>query len=344
MIKSIEKYNFDRTLKYFDSYANNLDGSRILISGATGFIGSWISEMLSQITREFGLKFEVILLTRNSLKLGKTMGSEINKNFSIEEINIAREYRPLGEVSHIIHAATPTYPTSEVDVNVEEVSLNGAINLLKSINLKNHKPVFIHLSSGAVYGHNSILQGSLDLRTELNYPSNILNFANKYSVAKIKTESFVDELTNRGIIYGCNPRLFAFFGPLLALDEKYAIGNFMRFAINSENIRLKTRGESVRSYLHVSHCASQLIYLLSQPILGASHIGSSFARPLKWWANFIGNLFDLGPIIMGEEMENPSFYAPKTDIRFPSLDLDESERIIEFKYWFDWLKDRKQTH
>jgi nucleoside-diphosphate-sugar epimerase len=279
------------------------------------------------------------LLTRNEPELRSKLTRETPKNFSIFEIDISKTITSLGFASHIVHTSTPTSQTHLAITNVEEASLIGARNLLDSISWGPQKPIFLNLSSGAVYGLNFVSKGPIPLSTPVSFPEVIKDFTSQYASAKIRTEEFINQKTEQGEIIGCNPRLFSFFGPLLPIDGKYAIGNFMKSVISSECIKLNTQGDSVRSYLHASSLASQLVYLLSNPIRGESHIGSTYSKPLKWWAEYLTGIFDTGPIKYGNSPESPSFYAPVADPRIPDFDLTESEREHEFLYWYNWLKN-----
>ena len=337
MLKSIESYNFQRSFSYFDLNTHNLSGARIIISGASGFIGNWISELLFQINVENQLDFEVVLLTRDEGKLRKKFSGNIPKNFSILNLDISKMSQPIGFASHVIHAATPTFQGAGKITDVEEASLKGAENLLNSISLGLQKPVFLNLSSGAVYGLNFLSNGAIPLKQPVREPAPIQDFADQYASSKIKTEKFINDMTDMGLVVGCNPRLFAFFGPLLPIDQKYAIGNFMNCVRNSESIKLNTQGESVRSFLHAADLASQLIYLLSNPVVGESHIGSTFSKPLKWWAEYLSEIFNLGPVQLGNLVEAPTYYVPEADPRIPTLELGDSQREFEFKYWNKWL-------
>jgi nucleoside-diphosphate-sugar epimerase len=338
MLKSLGNYNFQRSLRYFELSGQNLDGARIMISGASGFVGNWISELLFHIATENQLDFEVVLLTRNEGELRKKFSGNVPKNFSIQNLDVSKVSKPLGIASHVIHAATPTFQGTGKIIEVEEASLRGAENLLNSISLDKQKPVFLNLSSGAVYGLNNLSQGAISLKRPVSHPAKIETFADQYASSKIKTEQFINEKTNLGLIIGCNPRLFAFFGPLLPINQKYAIGNFMNCVKNSERIKLNTRGESVRSFMHAANLASQLIYLLSNPIVGETHIGSTFSQPLIWWAEYLSEIFGLDCIKRGNLLETPTFYAPEIDPRIPEFELSPSEREIEFRYWNQWLK------
>jgi len=86
MLKSLESYNFQRSLRYFELSGQNLDGARIIISGASGFVGNWISELLFHIATENQLDVEVVLLTRNEVELRKKFSGIVPKNFSIQNL------------------------------------------------------------------------------------------------------------------------------------------------------------------------------------------------------------------------------------------------------------------
>jgi nucleoside-diphosphate-sugar epimerase len=337
VIKAIESSDFSENLKYFQENVNSLENSRIVISGASGFVGNWISELLYQIRIEFDLNFEVVMLTRNEGAFRKLISGSMSNSFTIVEADLSREKIDIGSCSHVIHAATPTTGLGDARGQVMLASLDGARNLLSSLPASSTPPVFINLSSGAVYGFNALGSGSLKLSEPPKKPKENQTFSDEYAIAKIETELLVNLETIAGKIIGCNPRLFSFFGPLLPIDQKYAIGNFMLSAVTKRSITLKSNGKSERSYLHSSDLASQIIYLLSNPIIGPSHIGSSLPMPLIAWAEYVSEMFNCGPVIKGDFNEEHSYYVPEADDRIPILSLSSARRDLLFEKWFDWL-------
>lgn len=340
MIKAIESSDFSDNLRYFEKHFQSLEGARIAISGASGFVGNWIAELLFQIAVEFQINFEVVMLTRDEAAFRKLMSETKPKSFTIVETDISKEKISLGSFSHAIHAATPTVSSSKISGEATRASLEGARNFMSSLANSSKPPVFINLSSGAVYGFNPLGAGALKMSAPILMPSLVETFSDEYAAAKIETEKLVDAETIKGKIVGCNPRLFAFFGPLLPIDQKYAIGNFMQSAINKNKIILNSSGKSERSYLHASDLASQIIYLLSNPIVGPSHIGSTISMPLIKWAEYISEMFNCGSVATGNIDEWNSFYVPESDYRIPDLDTSNSRRDLLFKKWFEWLTSR----
>ena len=61
----ISNLDFDPTCNYYADYCESIDGSRVLVTGGTGFVGKWLVESLIQISRQFKLKIEIIVTTRD---------------------------------------------------------------------------------------------------------------------------------------------------------------------------------------------------------------------------------------------------------------------------------------
>jgi dTDP-glucose 4,6-dehydratase len=73
-------------------------------------------------------------------------------------------------------------------------------------------------------------------------------------------------------------RLFAFSGPSLPLDRHFAVGNFVRDAVGSSLIQVRSDGTSVRSYLDERDLADWI-----------SHVGSERAISIGELAHLVAS-------------------------------------------------------
>lgn len=328
--------NFNPTLQYYSEHCESIDGSRILITGGSGFVGKWLIESLIKISKEFNVKLEMVVITRN-LNKTKNLFSHHPK-LSVTELDLTTTLPKLGTFTHVIHAASPTSKTLPEEATVMEASLVTAKNLVASFKEQLNSPRFIHTSSGAVYGVNPLGVSSKIPRTRTNLIDKPTSFLEEYRNAKIKTEEFVEQSNLSGQISGINARLFAFYGPHLSTNSHYAIGNFIQSALTKKTVEVKSKGESYRSYMHASELACQLIYLMSNSKSVNCDIGSEFSKPISWWANYIGELFNSEVKILGGLEQVPTYYAPNIDSKIPKLDYAHNNMDLLFMQWFDWLK------
>jgi dTDP-glucose 4,6-dehydratase len=115
-------------------------------------------------------------------------------------------------------------------------------------------------------------------------------------------------------------RCFAFVGPGLPLDTHFAIGNFIRDALQEQQIRIRGDGSAVRSYLYGADLAIWLLKLLASGESSTSYnVGSDMYVNLKELAQQVVDVLSPGKPIVIESK------APlSTDLR--SLYVPEIER------------------
>ena len=256
--------------------SGNLGGKRILITGSSGFIGSWLSHGLAHLSANLNLDLELIFLSRNIndefrksiFKIGNAKNEFIETDLSIDNLT---EFNSLKNTDIVFHTATTVKKLETQFSEMEERRIVSATtNLIDAIKDSKKSPVFIHLSSGAVYGHHS---NNPDLISE-NPQFSRDNRISSYGSIKIQIEELVNAASSAGIVIGSNPRLFSFFGPLLPLQAHFAIGNFVDKAIQGKDIELTGNPESSRSYLYATDLVRKLIILSNRPTLNTVHIGS----------------------------------------------------------------------
>ena len=335
----LPRKDLDRISDYYKHFDLDLESKSFLISGATGFVGSWILESLLHLNREFNLGIAVTGITRNTKRAKEIISSheDPSLNFITEDIRFLKTIN--GNFTHIVHAATPTTALArDGDIeNLFESSVIGAQNLIKIAESQANPPVFLHTSSGAVYGRQSLSLEVIPLTSPRQEFSKSSIIQDEYARAKVETEKLIEFGNLSGSIFGINARLFAFMGPRLPLNEHYAIGNFLYSGIYENEIKVFGDGQTVRSYQHASDMTSQLIYLLGTGNPGNFHIGSDIGKKIIEWANLVGIECKKPVIILNSDLTPASRYIPEHDSRIPrglGEDISMSEHIA---CWRDWI-------
>ena len=342
MCLKLPKKDLEEICVFYAENDLNLEGSEFLITGATGFIGSWLTEALIALDLEFDLRMSITCLVRNVGKASRLFSDNHLRNLHLIETDLRHPQSFDRDFSHVIHAATPTSESSragDLD-NIYSSSVLGSKNILSALSTRGNTPVFLHTSSGAVYGDQPLDLERIPLSSPMKWPDDLDSIRNLYAFSKLETERIVLEAHSQGKILGINARLFSFMGPRLPLDQHYAIGNFIWDVYKEGKVRVTGDGKSVRSYLHASNMAMQILYLLSEKISGASHVGSDEGRTLGEWAELVSGTFGAQIEILNEKSDLVTRYVPERDIRIP-ININSEEHYREkFISWMDWLNSR----
>ena len=317
---------------------NSLAGSTFLISGSTGFIGSWLVRTLAYANDSQKLGIDMVLPVRNLTAAKLNLELENDSNVKFIHANFANPYTFSSlDVTHVVYASTPSQRKTGGD-NVdymERVSLNSFGALKELCALQSSPPVFCNLSSGAVYGRKQLNQGRVkEQYLPLDAHSRDLN---DYGKIKFELELEVEKLNTLGQIRGANPRLFAFAGPGISLEAHFAIGNFMNNALKGEEIIIKGNPNTQRSYLYPTDLIVWLLNLLVNPTINPTHIGSENLVSVLKLAQKISDIFSAPGISLGDELAESSIYIPETSKTREYLKVSEEvsldESLIRWKNW-----------
>lgn len=312
--------------------------SKIVITGSTGFVGTWLTSALIKLDKTHDLGMEFFLPVRNINLAKKRFKNFFDSRINYIEIDyLTNSYLPKIEVSHIVFSSTPSQPSTGGDNigTAKKVSKNSFNSLVEVARDQKIPPVFCNLSSGAVYGK-KILNEGLAKEQSLSANSHDQNL-NDYGKIKVELEIEIEKLTNLGEVRGANPRLFAFAGPGISLDAHFAIGNFMNNAIKGEEITIKGNLNTQRSYLYPTDLIVWILNLLVKPTINPTHIGSENLVSLSFLAEKISNIFSSPGFSAGDELAESSIYAPDTSKTREYLNVSEEvsldESIIRWKNW-----------
>ena len=228
----------------------------ILVTGATGLIGSCAIDVLSVLNKEFCANIKIYALGRNKNKIESRFG----KNVIPVEQDIINPLDKKIEYDYIIHAASNADPKSYALQPVETILTNvlGNKNILDYC-AGHLKKKMILTSSFEVYGE---LKGQDIFLENMSGIIDQTVLRNGYPESKRCSEllvrSYVDEYGVDAII----ARLPSVYGPTMLESDSKAHAQFIRNALNGENIVLKSKGEQTRTYCYVLDVVSALFKLL----------------------------------------------------------------------------------
>ena len=241
-----------------------LEGKRILVTGATGLIGQTLVSALLFYGMKTSNPPRVLALVRSLDKAKRVFEKQLkdcgeNIEFIIGDVCSLPAVE--GRVDYIIHGASQTASKAFVEKPVEtiETAVFGTKNLLELAREKQSLS-FVYLSSMEVYG---TLDKKKTLKEEDVGYLNPLSLRSSYPESKRICETMCCSYSSEYSVPAKICRLAQTFGPGVDIQNDQRILPYsIRCAIQQENIVLKTKGQSERMLLYTMDAVSALLVIL----------------------------------------------------------------------------------
>lgn len=250
---------------------NNLKGSTILVTGATGLIGYTLVNALLYVNRVKELELSVLALVRDEKRAGQRFGDALADSSSLHFIEGTVEDLPQIDcpVRYIVHGASQTSSKAFIQQPVETIytALHGTENLLKLAKEKRIKGM-VYLSSMEVYGHPQ--KGHKVKENEIGMLSS-LDLRNSYPISKLQCESLCNAYAAEYGVPVMSLRLTQTFGPGVNYNDGRIFAEFGRCVREKRDIVLKTKGETERSYLYTADAATAILTVLLKGTPGQAY-------------------------------------------------------------------------
>ncbi|QDR81959.1 NAD-dependent epimerase/dehydratase family protein [Sporomusa termitida] len=237
---------------------NSMQDSTVLITGATGTIGSAIVRALYAANQQLKLNIKILTFGRDTEK-AKPLVSLYGAEFIFQDI--CEAVKVDGSVDYIFHCAAVTKSFEMVSnpVGVIETSIKGTFNIL-TLAKRKHVKSMIYLSSMEVYGLTDPDIPSVS-EADLGY-IDLKNPRSCYPESKRMCESLCNSYFSQYDVPVKIARLAQTFGAGCVKDDPRVFGQFSRSALARKNIVLHTEGRSRGNYCYISDAIRGILLLL----------------------------------------------------------------------------------
>ncbi|WP_411337432.1 NAD-dependent epimerase/dehydratase family protein [Ruminococcus gauvreauii] len=268
-----EQYNSDvKTVARLVLPWEKLRKKELLITGATGLIGSFLIDVLMERNRAYANEINIRAAGRNPEKArsrfgdqGIVMENERAGDFGRLFFKQWDVTMPLSEdepaYDYIIHGASNTHPRAYAGDPVGTITGNvtGLLNLMEHARKKRPQRVLL-MSSVEIYGENVQAVPAFE-ESDLGYiDCNTVRAG--YPESKRLCESICQAYAAQYQVEFVTGRFSRVYGPTMQADDSKALAQFIRDAVNSRDIVLKSEGKQLYSYTYVADAVSALLFLL----------------------------------------------------------------------------------
>lgn len=323
----------------------------LLVTGGTGFMGTWLAETVAVLNDRHGFGIRLQLLSDRAAKLA-ARAPHLTRRKDIEIIrqDVQNIVEIRDDVNWIIHAAAdPDSRTHATDpLGTLRTIVRGTDTVLQAASRLGDLQKILHVSSGLVYGSQPKelptipegFVGSLDCSIP----------GQAYAEGKRAAETVCAAYRTQMRLPIVTVRPFAFLGPYQLLDRPWAANSFIRDSLRGGPIRIQGDGQSVRSYMHPADMALWLLTMLARGNSGATYnLGSPHGITLLELAQKIVALsaqpVEIVTRTLGLNTPPANRLVPDVSFAQQSLgleiktDLDATIRLA--MHWFRSLQNRE---
>lgn len=300
-----------------------LRGASVMVTGATGLIGSMAVRCLKALDEKYGLGLKIVCPVRNVSKARKMFGGMGEVEIVCHDFSLNEPLNYNESVDYVIHGASPTASAYFVSHPVETIKtqLNGITAIMEYAKAYDAKGVVV-LSPLEVYGSNYDDQ---PLTEDKQAYVNPLNVRSCYNMGKRMTECLAHSYAKEYGVHARMARLTQVCSAGIGEDDNRAMAQFTRKIVKGEDIILLTEGNTSRPYCYSTDAVSALLYILLRGEDGQAYnvANSDTYISIRELAEFLCATFGGGKskvVVCAGEREKHG-YPPETHLRLDTTAL-----------------------
>lgn len=298
-------------------------GKSVLVTGATGLVGSLVCKALLLADERLGLGCTVVAVCRSHEKLAAVLDGYVGLGpLRVAKCDLSRGRPEAGGVDYILHAAAVTKSRTMVEspADVIATSLRGTEGMLSLARETGARMVYVSsmeaygtLPEGAVADEPSL--GWIDLEVPRSC----------YPESKRMCECMCNAWAAQYGVAVCSARLAQTFGAGVLPGEGRAFMQFARAAMRGEDVVLRTAGLSEGNYVDATDCAAALLLLLAKGEPGRAYnvANEELHATIRDVAQLAVDVLGEGKsrVVVDVDETNSAGYAPDVHLRLSSARL-----------------------
>jgi dTDP-glucose 4,6-dehydratase len=238
--------------------------TRVVITGAAGFIGSHLSEaLLDQGCEVVGIDN---LLTGDIANIAHL----INRDFTFIKHDVTNYIYIEGPVDHVLHWASPASPIDYLELPIPTLKV-GALGTHKALGLAKAKgATFVLASTSEVYGD------PLEHPQKETYWGNVNPIGPRgvYDEAKRFAEAMTVAYHRFHGLDTKIVRIFNTYGPRMRVNDGRAVPAFISQALKNEDVTVFGDGSQTRSFTYISDLVDGIIRLMRSNVNDPVNLGN----------------------------------------------------------------------
>jgi dTDP-glucose 4,6-dehydratase len=287
--------------------------SRILVTGAAGFLGSFLCDRLLAEGHEV-----IGMDNRVSGRMENLDATFENGRFSFVDHDVTEFIHVSGELDAVLHMASLASPVFYRDYPIKTLKV-GALGTHKTLGLaKEKEATYLFTSTSEVYGDPEVNPQPESYRGNVDPygPRSCYDESKRYGEALVR--GYRDE-------HGLDvrvARIFNTYGPRMRLDDGRVIPNFMQQALTGEPLTVYGDGEQTRSFCYVSDMIDGLVALLESDAQEPVNIGNPDERTINELAEVVMDVTGSESEIRYEELPPQDPQVRRPDISKANAELE----------------------
>jgi UDP-glucuronate decarboxylase len=341
-------------------FKNNqvFDGKTILITGAAGFIGYYLSWYFATLP-EVGINPKKVILT-DSFLLERSQWiermAEID-NISVEKFDVANDdfakIKGVDEADFVIHMASIASPIYYRKYLVETIDANilGLKNIFEYYKDK-HVQGYLYFSSSEIYGD----PDAKHIPTDEEYRGFVSCTGPRacYDESKRLGETICRayaEVYNLPIVV---VRPFNDFGPGMRIDDRRVPADFAQAVLNGQDITILSDGSPTRTFCYIADAVYGYLQALTYGKYDYFNVGHdspelSMLELAKIFQEVSKRIFGYDGKIVYSISEDKHYLTDNPQRRCPSI--EKARRLLDFRpeitvengvaRYLQWLKEEE---